>query len=85
MAYIETNRSTNLRAALGTSSTGTGLRGLVLRIKSAMQSVQGQQKLRNMPAYLLRDIGFSEGDIQVLRDQEALGKRDALNASFSIR
>jgi uncharacterized protein YjiS (DUF1127 family) len=81
MAFIETN----LRAALGTPSTGTGLRGLFLRLISVIQNEQSAQKLSAMPAYLLRDIGFSEGDIQVLRDQAALDRRDALNAGYSPR
>lgn len=78
MTLINTNPSPALNAALGTrASAQNGIRGLWAGIKNAFETIQRREKLRTMSPHLLRDIGLSHGDIAVLRDQAAIGQRDA--------
>ncbi len=87
MAYIDTNRSPALSAALGANRTKAtaGITGLFAKIKSVFEAAQLRQNLRHMPPHLLRDIGFSEGDISVLHAETEIGRPENIETLRLMR
>ncbi|MEJ6709356.1 MAG: DUF1127 domain-containing protein [Amylibacter sp.] len=87
MAYIETNRSPALTAALSENRTKAtaGITGLFVKIKSVFEAAKLRQNLRHMPPHLLRDIGFSEGDISVLHAESEIGRPENIESLRLMR
>lgn len=87
MAYIDVNRSPALSAALGENRTNAtaGIPSLFAKIKSVFEAAQLRQNLRHMPPHLLRDIGFTEGDISVLHAETEIGRPENIESLRLMR